>query len=56
MVNFFRKPLFDTPAWGLLIPLIAVGILFVVMGNELSGFGLALVSIALISAVLMAVL
>lgn len=55
MVNFFRKPLFDTPAWGLLIPLIAVGILFVVMGNELSGFGLALVSIALISAVLMAV-
>ncbi len=55
MVNFFRKPLFDTPAWGLLIPLIAVGILFVVMGNELSGFGLTLVSIALISAVLMAV-
>ena len=55
MVNFFRKPLFDTPAWGLLIPLIAVGVLFVVMGNELSGFGLALVSIALISAVLMAV-
>ena len=55
MVNFFRKPLFDTPAWGLLIPLIAVGVLFVVMGNELSGFGLTLVSIALISAVLMAV-
>ena len=55
MVNFFRKPLFDTPAWGLLIPLIAVGILFVVMGNELSGFGLTLVAIALISAVLMAV-
>lgn len=55
MVNFFRKPLFDTPAWGLLIPLIAVGILFVVMGNELSGFDLTLVSIALISAVLMAV-
>lgn len=55
MVNFFRKPLFDTPAWGLLIPLIAVGILFVVMGNELSGFGLTLVAIALVSAVLMAV-
>ena len=55
MVNFFRKPLFDTPAWGLLIPLIAVGVFLIMMGNELSGFGLTLVSIALISAVLMSV-
>lgn len=55
MVNFFRKPLFDTPAWGLLIPLIAIGVLFAVMGSELSGFQLLLVFVALFSAVLMAV-
>ena len=55
MSNFFRKPIFDTPAWGLLIPLAALAILFIFVGAQLSSFGLLLVVVALLAAVLVAV-
>lgn len=55
MSNFFRKPIFDTPMWGLLIPLVALAVLFIFVGAQLSSFGLLLVVVALLAAVLVAV-
>ena len=34
MVNFFRRPVFETPAWGILIPLFSLGILFAFIGED----------------------
>ena len=55
MVNFFRRPVFETPAWGILIPLFSLGILFAFIGEDLSLPSGILVCVALLSAVLVAV-
>ena len=55
MVDFFRKPVFETPAWGILIPLFALVVLFAFSGGNLSLFAGFLVCVGLLSAVLVAV-
>ena len=55
VANLFRKPIFGTPAWGVLIPLMAIGILFAFSGSSISLLEIGIVSIALLAAVLVAV-
>ena len=55
MVKFFRKPIFETPAWAIFIPLLTLGILLATYGSDLSIFSGIVACTALLTAVLVAV-